>query len=63
MEAALAREWRPIVLAISRTSVHDGNLPGGVLNLTGPDRYQDSIQLHAAISREALARQASSEKS
>src|ERR1017187_1276423 len=63
MEAALAREWRPIVLAISRTSVNDGYLPGGVLNLTGPDRYRDSIQLHAAISREATARQANSERS
>lgn len=63
MQAALACEWRPIVLAISRTSVLDGSLPDGVLNLTGPDRYRDPIQLHAAISREALARQEGLEES
>jgi hypothetical protein len=63
MDVALASDWHPIVLAISRTSVNDGHLPDGVLNLTGPDRYCDPVQLHAAISRTAMAHQAKSEGS
>ena len=57
MQAALSSSWKPIVVAISRASVAHRSLPDGALNLTGPDRFRDADQLHAAIVLERHRRQ------
>jgi CheY-like chemotaxis protein len=59
MEEALKCQMRPTVVAISRTSVGDNELPIGVWNCTGPERFADPQDLHRVIVGAAQQRGAS----